>query len=47
MADNPAEFYEIDELYILCTQSPAWVLFSPHKPKAATFTELDPAVMPV
>lgn len=47
IASNTAEFYEIDDLYILCTRPPACVLFRPHKPKAATFTHLEPTVMPV
>jgi hypothetical protein len=47
IANNSAEFYEINDLYTLCTRPPACVLFRPHKPKAATFTNLEPAVMPM
>jgi hypothetical protein len=47
IASNSAEFYEIDDLYILCTRPPACVLFKPHRPKAATFTDLEATVIPV
>lgn len=47
IANNSAEFYEINDLYTLCTRPPACVLIRPHKPKAATFTNLDPTVMPI
>jgi hypothetical protein len=31
----------------LCTKPPACVLFKPYKPKTATFTSLDPGILPV
>jgi hypothetical protein len=43
----PAEFVEIDELYIMCTKPPACILFKPDKARATGFENLEPTVMPV
>lgn len=42
-----AEFYEIDDLYILCTKPPACVLFKQNKSSAPAFEGLEPAIIPV
>lgn len=41
------EFYPIDDLYILCIKPLACILFKPYKPKTATFTSLNPGILPV
>lgn len=43
----PAEFYEIDNLYILCTKPPACVLFKQKKSTTSVFEGLAPAIVPV
>jgi hypothetical protein len=42
-----AKFFEIDNLYIMCTKPPACVLFKPNKPNPVTFEGLEPSIMPV
>ena len=42
-----AQFFEINDLYIMCTKPPACVLFKHDKSKVSTFDDLDPSVMPV
>ncbi|KAF4210355.1 hypothetical protein CNMCM5878_004518 [Aspergillus fumigatiaffinis] len=47
VADPTAEFYEIDDLYILCTKPPACVLFKQDKSSASVFEGLAPAIVPI
>jgi len=42
-----AEFYEMDDLYILCTKPPAYNLVKPHRSKLSEFEDVDATVMPV
>lgn len=42
-----ADFYEIDDLYILCTKPPACVLIEQHRSAASVFEGLAPAIVPV
>jgi hypothetical protein len=42
-----AEFFEVDDLYILCTRPPACVLFHRHNATHSAFTGLEPNVIPV
>ncbi|KAH7028450.1 hypothetical protein B0J12DRAFT_584062 [Macrophomina phaseolina] len=50
ITSNPsplAEFFEIDDLYVICTKPPTCVLFRQDKSKASGFEDLEPSVMPV
>jgi hypothetical protein len=42
-----AEFFEIDDLYLLCTKPPVCVLFQRQKVKHSRFQDLDPKSIPV
>src|SRR5438034_8813786 len=42
-----AEFFEMDDLYVLCTKPPACVLFQQDNAKGFTFEGLDAKVIPV
>ena len=42
-----AEFFKIDDLYILCTKPPACVLFRQDNSKHLAFKDLEPKVVPV
>ena len=42
-----AEFFKIDDLYILCTKPLTCVLFKQHKPKPCEFEDLESAIMPI
>jgi hypothetical protein len=42
-----AEFYEIDNLYVLCSKPPASVLFKQNKSTISLFEGLAPSVVPV
>jgi hypothetical protein len=43
----PADFFEIDDTYVMCTKPPACVLFKPDTCRASTFEGLDPAITPI
>lgn len=47
MTKTSAEFYEIDELYILCTKPPASVLFKQDRSDVSGFDSLEPAIVPI
>ncbi|KAH6699886.1 hypothetical protein BKA61DRAFT_621230 [Leptodontidium sp. MPI-SDFR-AT-0119] len=47
VVDPTAEFFEMDDLYILCTKPPACVLFKPHRSRRSEFDDLEASVMPV
>lgn len=47
VVDPVAEFYEIDDLYTLCTKPPACVLFKQDKSTTSVFEGLAPATVPV
>jgi hypothetical protein len=42
-----AEFFEMDDLYILCTKSPACVLFQRDNSAHSKFDDLDAKIIPV
>lgn len=48
-SSNPsvAEFFEIDDLYIMCTKPPVCVLFKQDKSKAADFQDLETSIVPI
>ena len=43
----PAEFFEMDDPYILCTRPPACVLFHRYNAAPSMFPDLEPSVIPV
>ena len=45
--DSPAEFFELDDPYILCTRPPACVLFHRYNATHSTFPDLEPGIIPV
>ncbi|KAI3286470.1 hypothetical protein DTO002I6_8141 [Penicillium roqueforti] len=47
VVDQTAEFFQIDDLYIMCTKPPACILFKPGRPRPTAFQDLEPSVLPV
>ncbi|OKO94694.1 ATP-dependent DNA helicase pfh1 [Penicillium subrubescens] len=47
VVDQTAEFFQIDDLYIMCTKPPACILFKPDRPKPTAFQDLEPSILPV
>ncbi|KAF5854982.1 hypothetical protein ETB97_010417, partial [Aspergillus alliaceus] len=45
--DPTAQFFEIDDLYTLCTKPPACILFKPDRLRPTVFQDLQPSVIPV
>jgi hypothetical protein len=43
----PADFFDIDELYIMCTKPIACISFKPDRPRPTGFQDLEPSVIPV
>ncbi|GAQ02981.1 hypothetical protein ALT_0302 [Aspergillus lentulus] len=47
VVDPTAEFFQIDNLYIMCTKPPSCVIFEPNRSKATVFQGLEPSAMPI
>jgi hypothetical protein len=43
----PADFFEVDDLYIMCTKPPACVLFKPDASRVSAFDGLEPSITPI
>lgn len=43
----PADFHELDNLYIFCTKPPACLLFKPSRSKSVPFASLDEDILPI
>ncbi|GFF24605.1 hypothetical protein IFM58399_00725 [Aspergillus lentulus] len=47
VVDPTAEFFQIDNLYIMCTKPPSCVIFGTNRSKATVFQGLEPSAMPI